>query len=108
MGYKPQKLESQFKTHLTRRIKKEFPGSMIFHLNPMVDGQGIPDLLVLYEDKWVALEGKQSIRSKRRPNQEFYVNKMDKMSMARFVYPQNEEEVLNDISTAFGVPRKTF
>ena len=62
--------------------------------------QGIPDLLVLHNDRWAALECKKNSKASKRPNQEYYVNKMDDMSFARFVCPENREEVLNDLQSA--------
>ena len=93
--------ENTYKTELIKRIEKRFPGAMVFHLDPNIDGQGIPDLLILYKNKWAALEGKKHVRATHRPNQDYYVGLMDDMSFARFIYPENEEEVLNELQQAF-------
>ena len=63
--------------------------------------QGIPDLLVLFENKWAALECKKSKGAGRQPNQEYYVNRMDEMSFSRFIYPENKGEVLHELQQAF-------
>ena len=34
-------------------------------------------------------------------NQRFYIRKLNDMSFARFIYPQNEEEVLYELQQAF-------
>ena len=63
--------------------------------------QGIPDLLILFNDKWAALECKQHAGAKKQPNQEYYVGKMDEMSFSRFICPENKEEVLHDLQQSF-------
>lgn len=68
--------------------------------------QGIPDLIILYSDTWAALECKASKRANHRPNQDYYISKMDKMSYANFVYPENKEEVLDEMERAFRPKRK--
>lgn len=93
-------LESKFKTKLKKEIEARFPGSMVFHLDPG-DLQGIPDLIVLHENKWFALEGKKTEKASHRPNQDYYVDLMNEMSGAAFVYPENKNEVLNSMSEYF-------
>ncbi len=93
-------LESKFKTKLIENIETRFPGSMIFHLDP-TEKRGAPDLLVLYQNKWAALEGKQKSKSSKRPLQPYYVDLMNRMSFARFIDPENEEEVLNAMEQSF-------
>lgn len=92
-------LENKFKTALIKKIEKRLPGCMVLHLDPQ-EKQGIPDLLVLHNDKWATLEGKKSESAAHRPNQDYYVEKMNEMSFSAFVYPENEEEVLNELESA--------
>lgn len=99
-------LENRFKTKLIREIKERFPGCMVFHMDAN-EIQGIPDLLILYEDKWAALEGKKNRSASHRPNQDFYVSVMDHMSFARFIYPENKEEVLDELQETFRPRRPT-
>ena len=94
-------LENKFKTELIKDIKETIPGSIIFHLDP-TECQGIPDLLVLHNDKWAALEGKKNKDASHRPNQDYYVDKMNEMSYAAFVYPENKEVILNELQQALG------
>ena len=92
------RLESGFQDKLRDELKNLFPGCMIFKMDQI---QGIPDLLVLYKNMWASLECKKSARARRRPNQEYYVNLMNEMSFSRFIYPENKEEVLNDLQKTF-------
>ncbi len=94
------KLERDFQSNLIKELKDRFPGCMVTKLDSS-HIQGIPDLLVLYRDRWATLECKKSSKATRRPNQEYYVKTMDDMSFSRFIYPENKEEVLNDLQQAF-------
>ena len=92
-------LENKFKTDLIKTLKCKFPGCMVLHLDPN-ETQGIPDLLVLIGASWFALEGKRSKSAPKRPNQDYYVNMMNKMSYGAFICPENKEEILNEIERA--------
>lgn len=93
------KLESAFQADLIKEIKKIFPNCIVLKTDPTYI-QGFPDLLVLNNDKWASLEVKRSANASKRPNQEYYVNKMNDMSYAAFVYPENKEMVLDEIQRA--------
>ena len=73
-----------------------FPGCIVTKLDS-ADIQGIPDLLILYKDKWGTLENKRSAKASHRPNQDYYVEKMNEMSFSKFIYPENKDEVLNEL-----------
>lgn len=94
------KLERDFQAGLVKEIKEMFPGCIITKTDPN-QHQGIPDLLILYENKWAALECKKDSKASVRPNQSYYVDKMNNMSFSRIVFPENKEEVLNDLSQSF-------
>ena len=87
-------LENKFKTKLVGELEALFPGCIITHMDPN-EIQGIPDLLILYRDKWAALEGKKNATASARPNQPYYVELMNGMSFASFIYPENKDEVLD-------------
>ena len=94
------KLERDFQSKLIKEIKERFPGCVVMK-NDSSYIQGIPDLTVLYQDKWAMLEVKRSETASHRPNQEYYVGKMDEMSFARFICPENKQEVLHEMEHAF-------
>ena len=93
-------LESKFQRELIKEIESLFPGCIVMKNDPNYI-QGIPDLIVLYENKWAALECKRSENSPHRPNQDYYVSKMNEMSYSSFVYPENKEEVLYELQRSF-------
>ena len=94
------KLESKFQAELKKRIAERFPGAIVMKNDPN-DIQGIPDLTVLYGNKWATLECKRNGKANKQPNQEYYVGKMNDMSFSRFIFPENEEEVLNELKHFF-------
>lgn len=51
--------ESDFQAKLIKDIEQQFPGSIVTKLDSS-HIQGIPDLLILYRDKWATLECKKS------------------------------------------------
>lgn len=97
-------LESNFQSKLIKKLKVIFPGCIVLK-NDASYIQGVPDLLILYENKWAALECKQSAESSHRPNQDYYIGVMNGMAYASFIYPENEQEVLDELSNTFGVSR---
>ena len=92
------RLESGFQDGVRAQLKNLFPGCMIFKMDQI---QGIPDFLILFEKKWASLEFKKSATAKRQPNQEYYVDLMNKMSFSRFICPENKDEVLNELAKFF-------
>ena len=98
-------LENKFQSNLIKELKKLFPGCIVLK-NDSSYIQGIPDLLILYKDKWGSLEVKKSASAKHQPNQDYYVNKMNKMSFSRFIFPENKDEVLTDLARLFKRKKK--
>lgn len=100
------KLERDFQHELIKEIKELFPGCIVLKNDPNYI-QGIPDLTIFYKKKWATLEVKKSEKAKHRPNQDYYVKLMDGMSFSRIIFPENKEEVLNELQKAFCPRRKT-
>ena len=94
--------ESKFQANLIKEIKFRFPGAVVMKNDPTYI-QGIPDLTILWEDKWAALECKKTSKSSKRPNQEYWIKKLGAMSFASFIFPENKEEVLNELERSFGL-----
>lgn len=89
-----------FQARLKEELKEMFPGCMITKLDSS-DIQGIPDLLILYGERWAVLEVKRSARATKQPNQEYYVDLLNDMGFSRFIYPENKDEVLDDLDNYF-------
>lgn len=97
------RLESKFQSDLKAKIKQMFPGC---YCEKWEVKQGIPDLVILFPDgRWATLENKKSKNAPKQPNQEYYVNDMNSKSFSRFVYPENEQEVLDALQQTFGSGR---
>lgn len=92
--------EAEYQRKLIKKLETLFPGCVILK-NDEQYLQGVLDLLVLWGPHWAMLEVKASKRARTRPNQDYYVEQFDKMSFASFIYPENEEDVLNDLQYAF-------
>lgn len=93
-------IESQFQKRLKKEIKERFPGCIIYKTDPQ-QIQGSPDLIILNGNKWAALEVKKNAKAPHRPNQDYRVEQMNKMSFASFIYPENKEEVFDDLERLF-------
>jgi hypothetical protein len=93
-------LESKFQANLIKKLKKQFPGCIVMK-NDSSYIQGIPDLLVLHKDKWASLECKKNANARHQPNQDYYVKQMNDMSYSSFIYPENEDEVIKELTCVF-------
>ena len=93
-------LENKFQAKLIKELKDLFPGCIVMK-NDASYIQGIPDLVILYNNHWASLEVKKSARASHQPNQDYYVEKMEKMSFSRFIYPENKDEVLDELCLYF-------
>lgn len=99
------KLESKFQKEFIDEVKRRYPGAIALK-NDSSYIQGFPDWTILYEDKWAVLEAKRERGASKQPNQEYYVDQLNKMSYSRFVYPENKDEVLEDLDRLFKRKRR--
>lgn len=92
------KKESAFQAGLVRKLRGFEWVKRVIKNDPN-QIQGFPDLTVyLTNGKWALLECKQHEAAKRQPNQQFYIQDMAESGFARFIYPENEEEILRELS----------
>lgn len=101
--------ERDYQAKLIKKLKRLYPGCIVLK-NDSGYMQGIPDLTVLYRDRWAALEVK--VREPRssdgfEPNQEWFIETMNEMSFAACIFPENEEDVLSGIQQAFSSRRSS-
>lgn len=95
------KREADFQHALIAEIKDRWPTALVLK-NDANYIQGIPDLTVFYHDRWAMLECKRSANEPHQKNQDYFVAMLNGMSFARFIYPENMEDVLFDMDSHFG------
>lgn len=95
--------ENRYQAKLIKRIRFIFPEAIVLKTDSSYM-QGIPDLLILLKNRWAALEVKKDPRASFRPNQEFWINTMNRMSYASVINPENEERVLYELERFFESP----
>lgn len=98
------KLEREIQSRIIKKIKARLPGVQIFKGDTHFQ-QGTPDLIILYRDRWALLEVKKSRTASRRPNQQWFVDELNKMSYAALIHPDNEEDILNELQRALQTER---
>lgn len=94
-------LESKFQADLIAELKELFPGCYVLK-NDANYIQGFPDLLILWNEHWAALEVKQNPNAHLQPNQKWYINKLDEMSFAAIIFPENRDFILSQLTQFFG------
>jgi hypothetical protein len=96
--------ESKFQSELIQDLKDLFRGCIVLK-NDANYIQGIPDLLILYQNTWAALECKRNLYEPYQPNQEYYLEVMEEMSFASMICPENREAVLYELQRSFSIRR---
>lgn len=94
------KLERDFQANLIKELRARFPDCIILK-NDANYLQGVPDILVLFRDRWATLEAKKSATAPFQPNQPYYIELMDRMSFSAAIYPANKDAVLSDLYEHF-------
>jgi hypothetical protein len=98
--------EATYQRNLIVKLKQMFPGCFILKNDPSFC-QGVPDILILYRDRWAMLEVKMDSSSNVQPNQAFYVEQLGEMSFASFINPSTEEDVLYALQRTLCPGRQT-
>jgi hypothetical protein len=93
-------LESAYQAKLIKKLRALFPGCVILK-NDSSYLQGIPDIIILFRDRWAVLEVKRSRTEPYQPNQEYYILMLNEMSFAARIDPSNEQDVLDALQHAF-------
>lgn len=94
--------ESRYQASLIDKLHNMLPGCVVLK-NDSSYMQGVPDLIVLFEDHWGMLEVKKGSRALFEPNQEYYIELFNEMSFASFIEPSTEEDVLYELQRSFGI-----
>lgn len=94
-------LENKFKKIIRKEIENRLLNSIIIFNDPQMSFQGIPDILVLWKNKWAMLEVKKSKSEPFRPNQEYYLEMFNDMSYASMICPENMEEIIDELESTF-------
>lgn len=89
-------LERNFQANLIKELKKQ--GFTVWKNQQNATTElARPDLILLKGRFWGCLEVKKSRLAPLRPLQDVKVKQYNKMSYARFIYPENAEEVLAEL-----------
>lgn len=92
--------ENRFQSNLILELRDLFPEAIILKNDPNYL-QGFPDILILFEDRWACLETKKRINAHKQPNQQYYIDLLNRMSYASFINPANKEKVLDELQQTF-------
>lgn len=99
-------VENLYQARLIKKLRKLFPDCVILKTDTSYQ-QGVPDLILLWRNYWASLEVKSSALASSQPNQDYYIEQLNEMSFAAYIYPECEEEVLSALQQAFKPPRRT-
>lgn len=93
-------LEKDFQKKFIRELEAIFDGCILIK-NDAGYIQGFPDWTMFYKNKYAVLEIKKSKNAQHQPNQDYYIDLIDSMGFARFVYPENKNDVIEDLRRYF-------
>lgn len=88
--------ERDFQAKLIKDLKHRLPGVLVLKNDPNYI-QGIPDLTVLYKQRWALLEVKRSESASLRPNQAYYISEAERQSFGVVIFPENYDVVMESL-----------
>lgn len=100
-------LESKFQASLKEELENVYLPGCIVLKNDANLRQGFPDLLILFGDRWAALEVKVSATAPFQPNQRWWIDTLSNMAYAGIIYPENKEEIIVQVQHALRTPRSS-
>lgn len=92
--------ENVFQRKVIKRLKEEFPDCVVMKQDAKYK-QGIPDLVIFFHSKYAMLECKKDANARHQEQQDYYVNKFKEWSYASFVYPENVDQVFEELKEVF-------
>ena len=101
MAKKKNKKESRFQHEVIQELEERLPGCVVMK-NATGLKDGFPDISVYRGRNWAMLECKRSESESHRPNQDWWVERLNDMSFASFIYPENRGEVLDSVVEYLG------
>lgn len=101
MAKKKKQLERKFQHSIIKELEAMLPGCIVSK-NATGFRDGFPDLICLVGDRWFMLECKRSQDEAHQPNQDWWVDHLNGMSYASFIFPENRAAVMGEIASRFG------
>ena len=90
--------ESSFQHSVIKELEERYPGCVVMK-NATGFKNGFPDITMYYGPIWAMLECKREEDADKRPNQDYWVERLNRMSFARIIYPENRVDILGELDT---------
>lgn len=94
-------IEVSFKNKFLKELEERLEHIDLDFIHTKPRHRSFPDVFVIGPIRWAALEFKRSKNAPHQPNQDYYIASFRIKGYANFVYPENAEEVLNDLEELF-------
>lgn len=92
------KYQERLMSHLRNDIFNSYGNDVKIFKSSSYAPQGWPDITIIHKSgRWAFLEAKKSQNEPHQPNQDWYVDLLDNWGFAAFIYPENENEVIDEL-----------